>query len=93
MTTFPSPTHADIGAIIAAFEPLCALDVPIGGWAGGADPETGVTQMRWFDYLEAVFAWERALYEHHIMCDYGEPGWAERVDAFRGIRPCSPRLT
>lgn len=84
MTTFPNPTPADIAAVIAAFEPLRAADAPIGEWAGGADAETGVIQMPWFDYSETVFAWERALYEHQIICEYGEPGWMERFGAFCG---------
>lgn len=79
--SLPDPTPADIAAVLAAFEPLRSPDAEIGHWSGGDEVEPGVMQLPWFEYSDAVGNWERALYDHNILCDYGEEGWHERFAA------------
>ncbi len=74
---FRDPTQEDIAAVLAAFEPLRASDANLGHWVGGGEVEPGVLQMPWFECSPAVRAWERALYDRHIVCEYGEDGWHE----------------
>ena len=82
MSDFPSPTPADIAAVLVAFEPLCEPDADLGHWSGGEEVERGVMQMPWFEYSDLVGAWERALYEHNLIYDYlGTPEWYERYAA------------
>lgn len=81
MNDAPTPGPADLAAVLAAFDPLRGVDARLGRWAGGDEVEPGVMRMPWFDYSPQVRAWERALYDHGILCPVGEDGWADRFTA------------
>jgi len=80
---FPDPTAADLRAVAAFKEALSRPDLLVGTWHGGVpEHEGGPIQWPWVQYGSVVSEWVDALYEHHVVVDYGEPGWDERMQAF-----------
>jgi len=77
------PTLADLRAVAAFTEALMRPDLLVGTWHGGVpEHEGGPIQWPWVDYVPVVDAWVDSLYEHHVIVEYGEPGWNERMQAF-----------
>lgn len=80
---FPEPTVADLRAVAAFTEALTLSALVVGTWHGGVPEREGASiQWPWVQYTPVVNEWVDSLYEHHVVVDYGEPGWDERMQAF-----------